>query len=372
MCYRRYVDAGIGSMTAFISLTVWFGFITVMFGSVRRQKLMIAFASIVLCMLCPLIAFELTLSVVISDFCHGLADGDRSMKVFAREFAPPSTVPLIDFYVGCQGVNPFTNETELASEQAALMADVVEGIDGSCDPRTIDSLTRAASVVDVKVHNISKTTACANLNPYYSEMMYNVACGDVVEGIYHLWVVQLTCAVSLWVLLFLIQCELITREKEGRLELAKQEQRLKLKPSSFTPAHGTAARRKFDKVKRKELLEEDRRLAQELAVTEEERRRDEQAWAAADAEAAAEAEADEQKQWLVKNPKGFGTGAGEERREAVLRIGPAPADKAAIEEAKRLRARGGFGIGGASGYGRRRERRTFDPDAAYMDAKKAT
>ena len=128
-----------------------------------------------------------------------------------------------------------------------------------------------------------------------------IACGDVVEGIYHLWVVQLTCAVSLWVLLFLIQCELITREKEGRLELAKQEQRLKLKPSSFTPAHGTAARRKFDKVKRKELLEEDRRLAQELAVTEEERRRDEQAWAAADAEAAAEAEADEQKQWLVKN-----------------------------------------------------------------------
>ena len=128
---------------------------------------------------------------------------------------------------------------------------------------------RAASVVDVKVHNVSKTTACANLNPYYSEMMYNVAC-SIVEGVYHLWVVQLTCAVSLWVLLFLIQCELITREKEGRLSSLSRT-RLKLKPSSFTTWHCCARK---SKVKRKELLEEDRRLAQELAVTEEERRRD--------------------------------------------------------------------------------------------------
>ena len=115
-------------------------------------------------------------------------------------------------------------------------------------------------------------------------------------------------------------------------------------------------------MQRKDRLEEDRRLAEELMSTEDQRQRDEYAWAMADAEAAADAAADEQKQWLVKNPKGFGTGAGDERREAVLRIGPAPADKAAMEERKRERARAGA---------RRRERRTFDPDAAYLDAKKS-
>ena len=40
-------------MTAFINPTVWDNFITVMFGSVRRQKLMIAFASVFLPLYAP-------------------------------------------------------------------------------------------------------------------------------------------------------------------------------------------------------------------------------------------------------------------------------------------------------------------------------
>ena len=50
-------------------------------------------------------------------------------------------------------------------------------------------------------------------------------------------------------------------------------------------------------MQRKDRLEEDRRLAEELMSTEDQRQRDEYAWAMADAEAAADAAADEQKQW---------------------------------------------------------------------------
>jgi hypothetical protein len=69
------IDWGIGLVTAFIALTVFFGLWTVACGSTFRQKLMIAFSVTVLTVLCPLIAFELTLSVVLADFCVGLQDG---------------------------------------------------------------------------------------------------------------------------------------------------------------------------------------------------------------------------------------------------------------------------------------------------------
>ncbi len=250
MQINRYVDLGIGSMTAFISMTVWFGFITVLCGSVQRQKMMIAFASIVLCLLCPLIAFELTLSVVIADFCHGLEvreeDGvsDGSMRVFASEFAPADTLPLIEHYVACEGDHPLASDFVQAESSARALGDFSSSLEGECRPRALEACGDAADETESQVRYMEARADCSEVNPYYSELMYGVACGNVLEGLYHLWVVQLTCAVSIWILLFLMQCELLTRVKEGRLELARQEQRLKLVPSMFVPRKGSSARLK--------------------------------------------------------------------------------------------------------------------------------
>jgi shikimate 5-dehydrogenase len=67
--------------------------------------------------------------------------------------------------------------------------------------------------------------------------------------------------------------------------------------------------------------------------------------------------ADEKRQWLVKNPKGFGMG--EERREEVLRIGhggtaaaAAAADKKKQKDATKNKV-----------VKKRNAKRTFDPDA---------
>jgi hypothetical protein len=130
--------------------------------------------------------------------------------------------------------------------------------------------------------------SCSSINPFITEIFHKVICADVVAGVYKIWVVQLTCAVSLWILLFLVMAEILTRETESRLELAMQEQRLDLKPSMFIPRKGTSKRRKYDKLSRKERLAEDKQLAEELAQMEQTRADDELAWAAADAEAIAE------------------------------------------------------------------------------------
>lgn len=112
-----FIDWGIGLVTAFIALTVFFGFWSVLCGSTSRQRLLIAFSAIVMVVLCPLIAFELTLSVVMSDFCVGLQDD--SLMVMARDYAPSSTLSLVNYYGTCNGTNPIQGFLVDAADQVS-------------------------------------------------------------------------------------------------------------------------------------------------------------------------------------------------------------------------------------------------------------
>lgn len=208
---------------------------------------------------------------------------------------------------------------------------------------------------------MSSVVGCGQINPFYTELVYDVLCGSVVNGIYQIWSVQLACAVSLWLLLFFVQAQVLTREQEGRLELALQEQRIGLKPSSFLPRKGSRARRRFDQKVNQDRSQEDKLLAQELAATAEQRQADEAAWAEADQEALAEAAEDEKRKWLVKNPKGFGPG--EERREETLRIGHGGAAAAAAAAKKKAEK-------ASQKAQRRTAKRTFDPDASHGNESK--
>jgi hypothetical protein len=228
--------------------------------------------------------------------------------------------------------------------------------------RTLLAATQGASVeAAAELSSMQAYVGCDQINPFYTELVYDVLCTSVVSGVYQIWSVQLACAVSLWLLLFFVQAQVLTREHEGRLELALQEQRIGLKPSSFLPRKGTSARRKFDARQNKDRSREDKQLALELAATAETRAADEAAWADADREAQAEAAADEKRQWLVKNPKGFGPG--EERREETLRIGHGGAAAAAAAAKKKAEK-------ASQKAQRRTAKRTFDPDASRSNESK--
>jgi len=355
-----FIDWGIGLVTAFMGLTVFFGLWSITCGSTARRKSMIAFSAVVLALMCPLIAFELTLSVVLSDFCVSLEDGDSSLLVMANDYGPKAAYPLVSFYITCNGTNPLAEEIDATADTIALLNGTTVALEQGrvCRDSSLFEIQDASLDSSNTIRSMSENIGCSVINPLVAGIFHNVICGSVVPGIYKIWAVQLSCAVSLWVLLFFVQAEILTRETEGRLELAKQEQRLGLVPSSFLPRKGTAKRRLHDKKKRKELLAEDKKLAEELAATNEERARDEVAWALADQEAVAEAAAEEKRKWLVKNPRGFGTG--EERREETLRLGPggaAAAAAAAKEKAAKARQR----------KKRLAAKRTFDPDAERTD-----
>ena len=231
----------------------------------------------------------------------------------------------------------------------------------TCNNTALSRTQDAAIEASRELTSMKGVVGCSQINPFYTELVYEVLCKTVVSGVYNLWVVQLACAVSLWLLLFFVQAQVLTREHEGRLELALQEQRIGLMPSSFVPRKGTAARKKFDARANKDRSREDQQLARELAATAESRAADEAAWAEADREAQAEAAADEQRQWLVKTPKGFGPG--EERREETLRIGHGGTAAAAAAAKKRAEK-------ASQKAQRRTAKRTFDPDASLSSESK--
>jgi hypothetical protein len=298
---------------------------------------------------------------------------DESLMVLAREYAPKDTLDLIEYFSGCEGSNPLVTELSEAAVSATALNNTAQGFYSlSCVNSQLAQIQESSLLASSQVSAMASDAQCEDINPFFSGIFYDVICGEVLEGVYKVWVVQLACAVSLWVLLFFVQAEVLTREQEGRLELARQEQRLGLKPSSFLPKKGTRKRRLYDKKHKRELMAEDRKMAEELALNEDEAKRDQEAWAQADLEAVAEAAAEEKRQWLVKNPKGFG-GVGEERREETLRVGQGGAAAAAAAAAKKKAAAASKAGGGASKK-KRNAKRTFDPDAARdaMDSKKGS
>lgn len=90
MLAHRYIDLGIGFITAVLSVTIAFGLFNTVLGTVYTQRLMLIFASIVLVLYCPIIALELTASVAVSDFCVGL---DSSFLLVAEECVHPPINP---------------------------------------------------------------------------------------------------------------------------------------------------------------------------------------------------------------------------------------------------------------------------------------
>lgn len=158
----------------------------------------------------------------------------------------------------------------------------------TCSDRNLTRMQDESIAASGYITEMNNEIGCDVINPFITEIFHKVICDDVVNGVYKIWVVQLTCAVSLWVLLFLVMAEILTRETESRLNLAMQEQRLDLKPSMFIPRKGTKKRRLYDRKTRKDRLADDRAMAEELSQLEQNRADDELAWAAADAEAVAE------------------------------------------------------------------------------------
>lgn len=214
-----YIDYGIGFITALMSLTVTAGLFATLCGTPFRKNLMIVLATIVLLLFCPLISFELTFSLAVADFCHGL---DDTLLEVADKFAPEASLDLINFYVTCEGTNPikpYANESEIAIDN---INDLLDSVDGSniCSSSTVTTLEGAVSSADTALDVVLAKLSCSSLNPLLTRLTHKFVCLDIIDGLYNLWSVQLTCALVLWILLFLTRCEILKRITEDKHEVS--------------------------------------------------------------------------------------------------------------------------------------------------------
>ena len=93
---------------------------------------------------------------------------------------------------------------------------------GACSP-TADVRSLGSGSVSClgTLDDIQGTIGCTSINPVYQTLVYDLLCGDVVDGLYALWTVQITSAFMLYIGLFLIS---YTKEKVLlQLDVTKHE-----------------------------------------------------------------------------------------------------------------------------------------------------
>mmetsp|Transcript_23169 Transcript_23169/g.67566 ORF Transcript_23169/g.67566 Transcript_23169/m.67566 type:complete len:565 (-) Transcript_23169:27-1721(-) len=229
----RYIDYGIGAITILMAATVFSGLVSVVCGSVAARKTLLAVASLVLVVFCPIIAFELTLSVAVSDFCVGLDDQDSSFIDVADRYAPEDSLELVTFYASCNGTNPLDADLNASlTSVASLQQAVAEGYTAGCSAAELSDINSALTSLNKTIFLMYDSIGCPTVNPLLSDLLYDVVCKDVVRGLYRLWVVQLACAVSLWTLLFFVQSQVHVDEHVDAKVLKQQEINLGLHPDA--------------------------------------------------------------------------------------------------------------------------------------------
>ena len=184
-----------------------------------------SFLGVLVCLILTiLVALELTISVGISDFCA--AGPDLSFKNIATEKLnlDGENFDLISYYISCEGANPlFENMNSSIVELEGLNATVNAALEaGACSP-TADVRSLGSGSVSClgTLDDIQGTIGCTSINPVYQTLVYDLLCGDVVDGLYALWTVQITSAFMLYIGLFLIS---YTKEKVLlQLDVTKHE-----------------------------------------------------------------------------------------------------------------------------------------------------
>jgi len=224
------IDLGVGFVTGIMSITVFAGFYMTAFGSVFSRQVVLVLSSLVLILFCPIIGFELTASVVISDFCVGL---DDSFLIVAEEYIPSGALDLVEFYTRCNGTNPLEAPLDDSLQASADLAQGVAEFGSNCSAVAMASIVNETMVVNATVQTLSSNMGCDLVNPLLTRLLHSVVCSDVVVGIYRLWAVQLSIAFSLWALLFLLKLQTVVEKKEDENILKRQERNLGLRPRDF-------------------------------------------------------------------------------------------------------------------------------------------
>jgi len=218
----QFVDMGVMAIVMLVGFVCVIGVLADLLSNCPGGFLLFNLASLigilVMLILTVIIALELTMSVVISDFCSAGIDQSFLDAMQNDIGLEDETLKLVTYYVSCGGVNPLFSamnasiiELEGLNATAHETAQIEYGGDKVCTP-TADVKELGTISVDSlgTLDDIQGTIGCGEINPIYQTVTHELLCINLVQGLYWLWTVQVGAAIMLYIGLYVIS---YTKEK---------------------------------------------------------------------------------------------------------------------------------------------------------------
>jgi len=150
-----------------------------------------------------LLAVELAVGVLLSDFCF--EDPLVAMKSLVDQHMSGTQADMMNFYLDCadgkgNAYNTLLEPIDDAVMTAETLRTLTEGVAGtSCSNVTMQKLylpdTGALSLVDGAIASVKTTMACETINPLLVSVTHDAICTDVIGGLLALFNTQVVAAV---------------------------------------------------------------------------------------------------------------------------------------------------------------------------------
>jgi hypothetical protein len=190
----QFVDMGVMAIVMLVGFVCVIGVLADLLSNCPGGWLLFNLASLigilVMLILTVIIALELTMSVVISDFCSAGID-QSFLDVMQNDIGlEDETLKLVTYYVSCGGVNPLFSamnasiiELEGLNATAHETAQIEYGGVKVCTP-TADVKELGTISVDSlgTLDDIQGTIGCGEINPIYQTVTHELLCINLVQA----------------------------------------------------------------------------------------------------------------------------------------------------------------------------------------------
>jgi len=221
-----YIKLGLAFVAAFASVTWLFNTA----GNLCRSSLLFNFSSFLALLLFLLIVvlagLEFALSIMFADFCHygpTQAVADLSGMLSTRPAA------AVRYYTTCPGPNPLVTHLNKTATALAVVRNITDEAihfyNASCtNLGALQQLQATGNQAYATSTGLIAEQACPRLQGFFTDLVNEGLCTDMLSGLFELWVVHLVGALLLFICMFFTshvkqKCKiLVLMDEEGAVK----------------------------------------------------------------------------------------------------------------------------------------------------------
>lgn len=204
MPIERFVDIGLASTMSTVLVVLAVGTLGMLCGCTCCVSMASGQGIAALMALMVVISLEIFVSVLLSDYC--VAGPLPSINVLLSKYmaGEESKMPreLGLYFTTCNGTNPVLAPLSGGMQGVDALLTKLTGLaqykysSGTpwCKPQLVQPLINAANGTLMAMKAITRDMGCDKINPVLVDLTHKLLCRDVVNGMYHLWVVQAAAA----------------------------------------------------------------------------------------------------------------------------------------------------------------------------------